>query len=286
MRIAKIIKNGEVYFYLKHSIRIDNKIITKQKYIGKNLPKDIEELKIKFLEEFQELRNKKLEIIKNNFQKEWRKIPESIKEKQLNEISIAFTYNTNGIEGSKITLEETREIIKDKISPNKSIRDVRETENHAKIFLEMVKLKEELSEELVLKWHKEIFSDSNPEVAGKYREYLVNVGNYLAPDWQDVKNLMKQLFLYIEKEKKKVNPVEFCARVHYRFEKIHPFGDGNGRIGRLIMNYLLWKNHYPMLIIEKRKKKSYYKALTKDEEGFVSYLIRTYQKAHKKLLKV
>ena len=79
-----------------------------------------------------------------------------------------------------------------------------------------------------------------------------------------------------------MNHVELAGRIHYRFVKIHPFGDGNWRVGRLITNYVLWYSRYPMLIIEKKGKKSYYKSLTKDEDGFVSYFIRRYLAVHKK----
>ena len=78
-----------------------------------------------------------------------------------------------------------------------------------------------------------------------------------------------------------MNPVELSGRIHYKFEKIHPFGDGNGRIGRLIMNHVLWKHGYPMLIIESKKRKSYYHALNKGENDFVGYFIRAYISAHK-----
>ena len=101
-----------------------------------------------------------------------------------------------------------------------------------------------------------------------------------APDWQEVIKLMNQLIKFINESK--INPVELSAISHYRFEKIHPFGDGNGRIGRLLMNQILWHNQYPMIIIEYKKRKSYYKALSRDEQGFVNYLMRRYLAVHKK----
>ena len=281
MRVITRKKGSKKYFYLQHSLRKDKKVITKEKYLGIEVPANLEEIKYLFRKEMQQDINKKFEIIKKNFQSEWRKIPESAREKELEEISIAFTYNTNAIEGSTITLEEAREIIHDKISPNKPIRDVRETEAHSKVFLQMLKKNEKITKELLLQWHKNIFGETKSDIAGKFRDYLVRVGPHLAPDWQDIGNLMKDFIGFIDKDKK-MNPVELAGRAHYQFEKIHPFGDGNGRIGRLLMNFILWHNGYPMLIIEYKKRKSYYRALQKDEEHFVSYFIRRYLTVHKK----
>jgi Fic family protein len=281
MRVITRKKGNKKYFYLQHSLRKDNKVITKEKYLGIEVPVNLEEIKSLFRKEMQQDINKKLETIKKNFQAEWGRIPESAKEKELEEISIAFTYNTNAIEGSTITLEDARGIIHDKISPNKPIRDVRETEAHNKVFLQMLKKNEKITKELLLTWHKNVFSETKSDISGKFRDYLVRVGPHLAPDWQDVENLMKEFVEFINKNKK-MNPVELAGRVHYQFEKIHPFGDGNGRIGRLLMNFILWHNGYPMLIIEYKKRKSYYKALQKDEEHFVSYFIRRYITVHKK----
>ena len=80
----------------------------------------------------------------------------------------------------------------------------------------------------------------------------------------------------------KLNSIELAARAHYKFEKIHPFGDGNGRIGRLMMNHILWQSGYPMIILEYSKRRSYYKALQRTEDGFVNYFFRRYLAVHKK----
>lgn len=282
MKIVTKKAGDKKYYYLKSSQRKGKKVVTKEKYLGTEIPKNIEEISSKFKKEIDKDINRKLGEIKENFQAEWKRIPESARKKELEEISIAFTYNTNAIEGSTITLEEVREIIHDKISPNKPLRDVKETEAHSKLFLNMLNNKEKITNELVLRWHKEIFGETKSDISGKFRDYLVRVGPYLAPDWQEVEKMMKDLIDFINKNKERLNPVEFSARAHYKFEKIHPFGDGNGRIGRLLMNHLLWHAGYPILIIEYKKRKSYYKALQKDEEGFVSYYIRRYLAVHKK----
>ncbi len=280
MNIYRRKKGKEEFYYLKHSFRKNGKVITREKYLGKEIPVNIEDIKKKLLEES----NKNLDIefmrIKEDFQREWTRIPESVKQKHLEEISIAYTYNTNAIEGSTITLEETREIILDKIAPNKPLYDIKEIEAHSKVFLDMLSKKEKLTRDLILKWHKEIFGESKSDIAGRYRDYLIRVGDYMAPDWQGVRILMKKYFEFVNEIK--INPVILSARAHYKFVKIHPFGDGNGRIGRLIMNKILWDNGYPMIIIEKKKIKSYYKALRKEESEFVKYFVRKYLSVHKR----
>ncbi|MBR9704768.1 Fic family protein [Candidatus Pacearchaeota archaeon] len=283
MRILKRKKGNEEYYYLQHSFRKGTKVITKEKYLGKEVPKNIEEIKDKLKLELQKELYKKLETIKKNFKEQWKRYPKIVKEKQLEEMSIAFTYNSNAIEGSTITEDEVREIIHDKIAPNKPLRDIKETEAHSKVFLEIIKQEHKITNNILLKWHNEIFSEIKQDIAGKIRDYNVRVGLYIAPDWQDLKDLMRDL-IYLINKTTEINPVEFSAKVHYRFEKIHPFGDGNGRIGRLIMNHILWHAGYPIMIIEYKKRKSYYKALRGEEEDFIKYFIRRYLAVHKSSL--
>ena len=274
------------YYYLAHSFRSDGKVVHREKYLGKDLPKDLEAIKEAFLRKcMQESIFKKLSAIQKNFKVEWKKYPESVKKEILVDLSVYFTYNTNAIAGSTITLHETEDIIKIRIAPNKPIRDVQETINHSKAFFKAINEKYELSDAMLLRWHKEVFSDTKQDIAGRFRDYLVRVGEYRAPDWQDINKLMKEFFGWHNKNNNVMQPVELAARAHYKFEKIHPFGDGNGRIGRLIIAYVLRKHNFPLLIIEYKKRKSYYHALSKSENDFLNWFIRSYVSAHGKYLK-
>ena len=275
------------YYYLKHSYRKGKRVVTKEKYLGSNIPKDIEKIKDDFLRETKKELYEKLMRIKNSFKKEWRKYPASVRKELLIDFSVNFTYNTNAIEGSTVTKEETEDIIKRKISPNKPIRDVQETIRHSRAFLEMLNEKKDLTLSLLLKWHKEIFQESKQDIAGSLRDYNVRVGDYRCPDWQDVKSLMKDFFRWYKENKKKEHPVELAAMAHYKFVKIHPFGDGNGRIARLIANFVLNKHRFPLIVVEYKNRKSYYRALkkaNKEEYEFTKYFVRRYLSTYKNYL--
>jgi Fic family protein len=87
-----------------------------------------------------------------------------------------------------------------------------------------------------------------------------------------------------------MHPLELAALAHLKFESIHPFGDGNGRIGRILMNFILNKNGYPMLDIKYEKRNSYYNALEmaqvkKDERKFVVWFFGRYIKENRRYLK-
>ena len=282
MRIIKRSKGRRLYYYLQHSYRENKKVITKELYLGKTIPKDIHESIGRLRNEAKKDLYIKLEEIKKSFQREYNKFPKSIKDKEKKQIAIVFTYNTNAIEGSTITLAETREIIEKNIAPNKSLSDIKETELHSKVFLDMLNKKEKISINLLLKWHYNLFNETKQDISGKFRDYSVRVGNYIAPDWQEVNRLMNKLINFINKSK--LNAVELAAISHFRFESIHPFGDGNGRVGRLLMNHILWYNKYPILIIENKKRMQYYKALQGGEEAFLKHFLRLYLKVNKKRL--
>ncbi len=279
----KILKR-KGFFYLGHSFRKQGKTVYRETYLGKELPQDIESRKEAFLRKcLQEDAFVRLNNIKKNFSREWTKLPLSVKKKLLIDFSIDFTYNTNAIEGSTVTLDETEELIKKRIAPKRPIEDIQETLNHSKVFFDAINSKQGLSISLILGWHREIFGQTKPDIAGIFRDYMIRVGAYVAPDWQDVEKLMKGFIAWCEKSNK-LHPVELAARAHYKFEKIHPFGDGNGRIGRLIIAYILKQGSFPLLSIEYKRRKSYYRALEKAENDFLNYFIRRYISYHKRYL--
>jgi Fic family protein len=281
MRVIERIKGNKKYYYLQHSVRVKGKVVTKEKYIGTVQPDEIAPLVSELRKELYSDIYNQLDSIKTNFEEEWKRLPESIKQQQKQELSVVFTYNTNAIEGSTITENEARGIILDKVAPGKALRDITEVESHNKVFLGMLDKDIKITSALQKKWHKEIFGKTNSEISGIFRDYQVRVGHYFPPHWKEVKPLMHKLMHFINRYRDIINPVELAAIAHYRFEKIHPFGDGNGRIGRLLMNQILWHSKYPLLIIEYKKREQYYRALTRNEDGFINYFFQIYLAVHK-----
>jgi len=287
--IKKKIKERE-YFYLEHSYREDSKVKKVSKYLGTEIPKNIDEIKSDIFAEINRIKwYTDLEKIKKNFNKEFKSFPRSGKEKYYENFVVKFTYNSNKIEGSTLTLKETGRLLEEGIAPaNKPIKDVKEAESHKKVFNLMINEQKDLSWGIVLKWHRELFKNIDDEIAGKIRKHPVGIaGSKFEPPMSIELDLLLNEFFDWYKKNKKMHPVELAALVHLKFVTIHPFTDGNGRISRMIMNFILHKNGFPMLNIEYLNRSSYYTALERsqikeNERIFVQYLIKRYLKVYHK----
>jgi Fic family protein len=293
MKIVAKEKNKKIYYYLEHSYRNKNKIEKEVRYIGSELPRNIDSIKAEFMEKI----NKKLwydslDKVKRNFSKEFEKWPKLAREKYTENFLIRFTYNSNRIEGNTLTLKETARLLKEGRSPrNKHIRDVKEIENHKAVFELMMEEKEDLSLKLVLKWHRMLFEDTEEQIAGRIRNHDVKISEskFEPPSAKDMVYLLRKFFQWYHNNKNKLHPVEMAALVHFKFVTIHPFTDGNGRISRLIMNFILHKNKFPMLDIPYANRDSYYNALERSQVKnidriFVQYLIKKYLKEYNKYI--
>lgn len=261
--ITRIV-NGKKYYVLKHS--------TKEQYVGKKIPKNIEEVKREFLLSI--LREKwrpSLDKIKNGHSDHLKHTPRTEVLNQIQEFSYFYTHDTNKIEGSSLTQKETYNLLRFQITPaQKPESDMIEAKNHHETFMEMIKSRKDLSLKNVLEWHKKIFEQTKPYFAGKIREHkiLVTGSKSTFPHPKFVPTFLKEFFSWHDKSKEKIHPVELAGLVHFRFVSIHPFGDGNGRIARLIMNNVLYRNSYPLLNIKFGERYSYYEALETSQTKF------------------
>jgi Fic family protein len=292
VEIKEVKKGKKKYYYLVHSYREGKKVLKKQSYLGDSIPKDIEERERLFMREFYRQRFlEDIDKIRSNFNSEYKAMPQSAKEKSKENFAIKFTYNTQRIEGSTLTLKETASLLEDGITPSaKPLRDVKEAEAHKKVFYDMLNEKD-LTIDIVLKWHRELFEGTKKDIAGKIREHEVGIARskFKPPKHQILKLLLKEFFDWYNENKKKIHPMELSSLVHLKFVTIHPFSDGNGRISRLMMNFVLKKFDFPLLDIPYNKRNSYYNALeksqvNKEENTFVQWLFRKYLEEYKEKL--
>ncbi len=164
--------------------------------------------------------------------------------------AIRFTYDTPRIEGSKLTLRETADLLERGTTPRaKPLEDVKEAEAHKELFYEILAYKKDLSLSTILYWHKKLFQATKPDIAGRLRRHQVAISGskFVPPFPAEVYPLLMEFFRWYAKNKNRLHPVELAAFVHLKFVTTHPFADGNGRISRLLMNFILNRHGYPML---------------------------------------
>ncbi len=236
------------------------------------------------LEELKTLEAKGEITVKHLSEEDWRKFTE------------AFAFDTNAIEGSTILPEEVEGILERGKWPDKPKEEISETYGVARAIECIRKTREHVSIALLLELHRIVFLNSKP-YAGKFRQRGVEVvvadsyGNVIhrgAPSTQ-VRKLLERLVEWYEKNKRRYPPLVLAAVAHNQFENIHPFQDGNGRVGRLLLNNVLLKHGLPPLDIELRNRKEYYAALQAyeykhDVRPTIGLMLKEYR-ALKKLLK-
>lgn len=209
-------------------------------------------------------------------------------------IQIELTYNSNHIEGSKLTHDQTRYIYETNTigieNEALNVDDIVETVNHFRcIDLVIDNADKKLSESFIKKLHltlKSGTSDSKKDwfAVGDYKKLPNEVGgNETTPPENVADEIKKLLSVYNESENK---TLEDILDFHYRFEKIHPFQDGNGRIGRLIMFKECLKHNIVPFIIDDSLKQFYYRGLNewKNERGFLTDTCLTAQDRFKQYL--
>ncbi|MFH1181614.1 MAG: Fic family protein [Candidatus Woesearchaeota archaeon] len=280
IEIRKIGK--KIKYFLSYSYREGPKVHKFRKYLGQDLKPELLEERKKIaeklvLEEIHryniikdplqiELSAEELEIIK---QLE-RQIPLKIKhlsEKEWSTFSRIFAYNTNAIEGSKLSMHEVQDLLEQNKWPDRSKEDIAEAFGVNEAISYIRKTSEHVSLELIKSLHKIVFRNSKP-FAGKFRKkgeevVVMSDGHVIhegAPQAR-VLHLLRALVSWYEQNKVRYPTLALAAVVHNQFENIHPFKDGNGRVGRVLLNNILIKHNLPPINIDFKNRAEYYDTL-------------------------
>lgn len=190
---------------------------------------------------------------------------------------LEMTYHSNAIEGSRMSKKETEMAFKGQKVKGKELFEVLEALNHKnalEFLLENLRFNFKIDEKYLLRLHEIVMYNFNDKLPGKYRTGFVNLTNTEArlPSAQEVPLKMGKLLKEINRYGR--DPVAKIAYDHYDFEAIHPFFDGNGRVGRLLMATQLLSQGFAPAIIQIEDRYKYYMALGKADTGDLRNIVQ------------
>ncbi len=278
--------NGKKQNYLVYNKRKKEKWVKESKFIGSGeIPKsEIEKLKREFEKEvvinkgykyLNKEQIKEIEKLKKFYLKKIKTFSKEEFEKFENSFFTELTYDSNAIEGNSLSLEETSLVINENIVPEgKTLREIYEAKNHVKALEFLKEHKGDLNEELILKLHSIILKNISERFAGVYRKSFVRIAGstFKLPIPEKIPQLIRNLIYWYKKNKKDYHQFELAILVSMKFVTIHPFTDGNGRVSRLLMNFLLNKKHYPWINVYKKHRQKYLQAVRKANDENYSML--------------
>lgn len=316
VRIALKKIKGRSYAYIAKSIRLpDGKVTTitksiKEKGNNKNKKALYRKYRDYFLSKEKELSAlwaakfydksyifsedeiKKLEEMKVSYKDLIKKLDKVHLNDILDRFTVNFTYDSNAIEGNSLTLKDVAIVIFDnKTVPGKPLREIFETRNSRRVVNMLLNKKFSISHKDIIKMHKILMRDID------VRKGYKKIPNVIYRAEKEVHTTPPEL---VEKEmtqliewhhtSKKMHPLERAAIFHGRFEKIHPFEDGNGRVGRFLINVILVNNGYPPLIIRKTSRAAYLSALAAFDSGYHDklrrFLLRRFKDSYRKFFEI
>ncbi|MDP2656038.1 MAG: Fic family protein [bacterium] len=192
--------------------------------------------------------------------------------------AVTYTYHSNALEGNTLSLGETKLIVEDGLTVGgHPIREILEAKSHKEVIDQLITVIQKqtpITESLIKKMHKTLVKEIDGEMAGKYRKIQVYITGEekLPPPSREIPKLMKEFWSWFQTQQK-TDPINFSAKAHYRFVKIHPFTDGNGRIARVLSNMVLMRAGYPLVIIPLIMRSQYINALhsSNNEKRFIEF---------------
>ena len=180
---------------------------------------------------------------------------------------VDFAFNTTSMEGNTISLKETEKLLNENLTPkDKTLREIYDLKNTEKVFFEILDCKKEINHDFIISIHDKLLE--NVDERKDYRKHDIKVfrSNFEASPVSYIKTDMDILFKWYDKNKN-LHPLALATTFHHKFEKIHPFADGNGRTGRMILNYILLKHGYPPIFIRKSLRAGYLNSIRKADKA-------------------
>lgn len=295
--------NGKVYTYLMKSIRLPGgKVKTIQKLVKhpntpeaslekqyhdyfiqkeKELHTDFAVGKYKTDSLFSKEEMEKIESIKVGYKYVTKKLTQNQIREAFNRFVANFTYESNAIEGCSLTLKDVNIVMFDNLTiQGKSLREIYETRNSRRVMDLILKKKFRVCHEDILRMHRILVKDTDTEIGyKKVPNFLVGKRVKTTPP-EKVYAEMTKLIDFCNSSRD-MHPLMLSALAHGKFEQIHPFEDGNGRVGRFLVNVILVNNGYPPLIIRKTTRESYLHALEDYDGGYAGTLKRFFLEKYK-----
>lgn len=274
--VKKVSFMGAVHV-IKKNIGLQSAVITKEKFLIDNLDSISQEefnFRKKYLGEiiskisYQDKLAEKIEFSAIELDN----LIDAKKCQEIADIEFAkeFIFNSNNIEGSKIPSNIVREIIDKGDTRYANKNEVREVKNSINAFGYLKKEFKFNIPSIKRLYHiltKGLEMEGGIPYPRGFKKVQNVVGNSTTTSPENVEEELKKLLEWYQKNKNKIHPLILAFDFHKRYEKIHPFLDGNGRTGRLIMNKILMNGRYPPIIVYKENKESYFNSLTKANEG-------------------
>ncbi len=274
--IDKIKSGNKTFYYLGKTIRVSSnkwkKIRIKldtTKPSKKLIAKKLKELKLHELNVYNSdyMDAGKLEVVddfREVYQSHIKKLPKTIIDKEESDFVIRFTYNSNAIEGNRLTLRDTYFIIKEKQIPSGAPpKDYNEAINGKEALDFLKKYIGKLTIQFIERINKILTKNTGILYPGRIRFFPVKIegADFIPPNEKEVPKLLRDMIKFYYSNKNKFHPFVMACLIHAKFVEIHPFEDGNGRTGRALMNWVLMKAGYPKLYIPVSKRQEYYKAI-------------------------
>ncbi|MBS3073930.1 Fic family protein [Candidatus Pacearchaeota archaeon] len=280
--------NGKKQNYLIYNARKGEKWAKKSRFIGYGnmTKKEVNRLREEFEKELSAMLESKnlskeqistVENLKKVYNKKISALNPEEFEKFENTFFTELTYNSNAIEGSSLSLAQTDIIINEGLTPEgKTIKEINEAKNHLEAVKFLKDYKGKLNELLILRLHAIILKNISENFAGRYRENPVRIFRSDAefPEAPLVPQLVKNLVYWYKENRKKIHLFEMAVAFSMKFVSIHPFVDGNGRVSRLLMNFILKKNNYPWINLYVKQRAEYLKAVREANNGEYKPIIK------------